>query len=259
MSVATDVQVISVPCGEPDCDYIETGPATGRGSAPFKIGSHRWNVHGVKKDGTRREPKHSKTPSNEDKPAPARVLSVVSDVAGDVKGEGVPTQRQLERAGAKLLQVGTAAFASVMAETEDGLTEAERDEIEDTLTLTSSQANEMVSPLARVAAPSKINKRFGRTAVDVAEVAAPVAEVTLYAITVARYLRDRRRRREVNLGNGQYYQGPTGPPPTADPHNPGGTATPAEVVLTGGNPTAGMVIDPSTAEGRRLLEQARRG
>jgi hypothetical protein len=245
---ATDAgpELVELVCDFDNCGETITGPATGAGSAKFKLASHRYRVHGIRADGTVRPPK-AKTPkrsSTSDSTA-RPVMEVVRGIRDEMTtGSGPPSEDQLTRAGAHALGIASTAFASYMAETEDGLSDAERDKITDELSLSNAEAREIVRPLAHLVQPTKVNKNYGRTAVENVDAFAAVLELGSYMLRVRRYFRQRAQR-SPNVIELQPLavvpEGPQGPPP-----GPG--ATPGEVVLTSGVPSTGTVVDANMVQ-----------
>lgn len=261
---ATDAdEEVTLTCPEPECGETVTGPAKGQGSAPFKLASHKYRKHGIRSDGTVREPAKAKARRTESaRPS----MAVVRDITDPMQaGSGPPSESQLTNAGAHALQLLSLSVASLAAETEEDLTEAQRDEVTAYLALTKTQASEIVRPLAHLAQPTSINKRFGRTAVENVDAFAAVLELGELALHWRRYIRMRRARAPIQARVIDAASSPVAAPPTTplteQPHDPGGTAQTAEAVQTsGGAPGAGAVWTPGMVEEmRRRTGAERRG
>lgn len=242
---ATESDLETLPCEI--CDEPITGPASGAGSVKFKLASHRYRIHGIMKDGSVRPPKAPKgrsgRPAPEESARPA--MAVVRELRDEVPpGTAPPTTDQLTRAAGHALELAALTVASYAAETEEGLTDAERDEITAYLSLSTKQANEMVRPLAKLAQPTKINKKFGRQAVENVDAFAAVLELGELVMHWRRYLRQRSERKPIDVEHTlvRAVQIPTTGPEGA-PVNPGGTATTAQQVADSGAPGEGIVVD----------------
>ena len=101
---ATDAEEITLTCDFPDCGETVTGPAKGQGSAPFKLASHKYRKHGIRSDGTVREPAAKKGRARVESARPA--MAVVRDLTDPMQsGSGPPSESQLTNAGAHALQL----------------------------------------------------------------------------------------------------------------------------------------------------------
>lgn len=252
MTAPAAVPVVTLACDVEGCAESFDGPAEGAGSAKWKLASHRYRIHGIKADGSRR-PAAGKGAGKRPKKESARpAVAVLRDVVEPLdEGTGPPSEDALTKAAGHALQLASLTAASIAAETEDGLTDPERDQIVGDLALSTTQAREIARPLAHAFQPTKINKRFGRAAVENVDAFAAVLEIGELAIHWRRYFRQRRQR-QINLGGGVTYLAPApdmGPPmPAEAPHNPGGTAVPAEVIETSGTGQSGHVVTADEVE-----------
>ena len=53
---------LSIPCDQPGCDYIATGPEGGRGNVSWRLNSHKARGHGITPDGIPRPPRDTPPP-----------------------------------------------------------------------------------------------------------------------------------------------------------------------------------------------------
>lgn len=213
---AADVSTVELACEEPGCTETFVGPSEGAGSAKFQLASHRYRIHGIKKDGTRRAPAKSKRSSKaEDSARPA--IGVVRELTRPIEedGNGPPSERALTTAFGHGLELLSISVASLAAETEEGLSEADRDQIIRELSLSGNQAREIARPLAHLAQPTKLNRKFGRQAVENVDAFAAVLEIAELGFHWRRYFRQRAARRPVEIGPGVEYMAPVGPPAPA--------------------------------------------
>lgn len=220
MTAAADVPTVELSCEEPDCTETFVGPAEGAGSAKFKLASHRYRIHGIKADGTRRPPAGSgkRTSKAEDSARPA--VAVVRDLVRPIEddGKGPPSERALTQAFGHGLELLSISVASLAAETEEGLSDAQRDEITKDLSLSGAQAREIARPIAHLVQPTKVNSKFGRQAVENVDAFAAVLEIVELGFHWRRYMRQRAQRRPIELGDGSVYVPPAAAPaPAAEP------------------------------------------
>lgn len=243
--VPTSPEYVELTCDI--CDEVISGPSKGAGSAKFKLASHRYRIHGIKKDGTVR-PAKGKVEEGTARPVMGVVRAVRDDLAA---GHGAPSEEQLSKAMGRTLGLLSTAVASYAAETDEGLTDDERDNVISYLSLSQTAAKDVVRPLAHLAAPSKLNKKFGRVAVDNVDAVGSVLELGELLFHWRRYFRDRAARNPQPLDVPARLV-PPGPVMNGDaPHNPGGTATPAEQVVTSGAPMQGVVVSAEMLEASR--------
>lgn len=253
-AVPTAPEHIELTCDV--CQEVLEGGAPGfPNSAKFKLASHRYRVHGIKKDGTVRAKKATTKElrehiQSEIEDAEVRpILAAVKDIADDLdKGKGAPSEAQLVNALGRTVGLASTGIAGLIADTDDGLTEQERDEVIAYLSVSDRAAKDIVRPLAHLAAPTKLNKRYGRQAVENVDVVGSLFEITELALHYRRYMRDRKSRKMPPVIDAASYPSSPAPPVVNDsegwPVDPGGTATTAEVVLTGGAPSAGVLWTP---------------
>lgn len=226
------------------CPKTYTGPAgrKGPGSALFKRLSHEARSHKVKAPGSSR--RSAKARDDDAHP----VLAVVGDMADDVTGKGVPTEDQLTRAFGRGLGVVSLAVASWAVETDPRpLSESQKDEIEQWLTLAPQAATDVVQPIGRMFHRTSLNRRYGRQIVDNVDVVGAIADVALLALRWKRYISSRQA---FDLaapppGVGVPAPGEYVPQVPVPSPAPGGQALGPEPVLVtanGSDPQAGRVL-----------------
>src|ERR1035437_4539141 len=242
-SAPTSPEYVELTCDV--CDEQITGPSHGAGSAKFKLASHRYRLHGVRKDGTIRAPK-----GKADEGTARPIMGVVRDVRNELAGgKGSPSEDQLANAMGRTLGLLTTAVASYAVDTDADLPEEEQDKVIAYLSLSQKAAKDTVRPLAHLAAPSKLNKRFGRVVVDNVDAAGSVLEIGELVLHWRFYFKDRARRNPKPI-EATARQIPS-PMPSDPPHAPGGTATPAEQVVTSGAPMQGVVVSAEMLQTQR--------
>lgn len=176
----------------PDCGEPITGKVTGRGSLSFKMGAHRANKHGYRSGASAANKAKRGMPSQTEQDRPA-VVRIAVDAAGELSGgKGPPTEAEWVRVLGKTVYSLSVGFASWAAETDPTVrNEADRDAIQDYLSLDPRDANEMVRPIARPVSGSKLNAKAGRKVADNVEAVAAVVDVGLYFARIRRYYRIR--------------------------------------------------------------------
>lgn len=110
------------------------------------------------------------------------------------KKKSPPSADEWNGALARLVQTGTIAGASYLAETDPRL-EASDAAIEatvDSLALTRSEAEKVAAPAARIISRMKLNKRAGRAIVENIEIGEVAAILVTTSLRWRRYMRDRR-------------------------------------------------------------------
>jgi hypothetical protein len=248
---------VTLHCDE--CSETFTGPAKGRGSAPFKMGAHKYRRHGVAGKAAGTVARGRSAPTVEDVES-RPVLGVVRDMAAQIpSGSGPPTEAALTQAGARGLGIVSVFAASLVVESEEGLTDREREEDIDRLSLSQNAASQVVRPLAKLAAPTKLNRKYGRTAVENVDALASVCELLDIGFEYRRYFRRRRMRdvtrRPIDATSTEF----RGAPPTiaADVPGPIMQQTPEGPQFTSPPPQAGVVFSREMLEGERALQQRR--
>lgn len=241
-----------IPCGEPGCPEVFRGER-----AAFLRGGHLYRAHkigGSKRKGAPTEEDHQRRP----------ISAALKDIAADVDGKGVPTAAALSKAIGRGVGMTTMAVASYYVETDETIPftpdgERQRDHLVDELSLTPRAAEELVSPIGRALAPTKLNKRYGRTLVENVDVIGAVDELALLVLRWRRAFRERRYREQqmglrpidVEPVSVTPAPAPAGPPapPMAQPAAP----APAPVMAEGQSPppTTGVVVSPAMVEDMR--------
>lgn len=211
-------------CPEPGCGHEVTGPAEGRGSAKWKMGAHRANAHGYRSaepkqtkaratrqaDAAQVKQKKGRTAPDAEDFATRPVTSTVKSITGEA-GAGTkktpPNADDLARGLGRGVSLVSIAVASWMAETDDGIPwdesgDAERDRIVADLSLSDKAGKEVMVPLARAIAPTRVNRRFGRGIVDNADAVGSIAELGTLFLHYRRYFRQRRNRERYGIVSG---------------------------------------------------------
>lgn len=189
----TEPELITLIC--PECDESFEGPPKGRGSAPFRLGSHRNRKHGVVSEKKRAPAARGRTAPTDDDVATAPVLGIVRDMQAQIgTGTGPPDAESLTKAFGRGVSLVTMAVASYAAETEEGMSDDQRNALVDYLSLSDKGGRDMMRPLAKLAAPSKLNRKFGRQVVENVDAVASVAEGFTLVLHWRRYFNDRRER-----------------------------------------------------------------
>lgn len=212
----------------PECNETITGPTGGAGSAKFKLASHRYRFHQVRSSKTPKSAKGRSAPTD-DEAAAQPVVGVLRDMQAQIPtGTGAPSGHDLTKALGRGVGLVSLAVAGYAVETDEGLTDAQRDQLADELSLTPRQAEDVVRPLAKAFAPTKLNRRFGRQVVENVDAVSSVAELTTLALSWRRYFKDRAVREGrrpapavVIDTTGTYPDGGLPPPPGP---GPGGAA-----------------------------------
>lgn len=189
---APEPELITLTCGE--CGHQATGAAKGRNSAAWKLGTHRYVKHGEsKRKGTK-----AKTDAAAERLGARPVLGVVHDIADAVTTRtGNPTGDDLAAAGGRALMWISLGGASLMVGTDPRIPDtpegdAVRDRIIDELLLPEKVGTNIMRPVGRMVAPTRINKRYGRGAVDNVDVLGSAVDLMEVVRTWSRYMRDRR-------------------------------------------------------------------
>lgn len=200
MSDLSAADLTTLPCPDGDCDFAATGPEKGRGSAAFKLGIHRYRVHGYRNpDGSNAKRKAAK--EKRDGTAvdvnTRPVMAIVTEIGDGIgKSKRAPSEEELTRAFGKGISITSIGVASYAAETdptiEDGQNgEAQRDALVDYLSLPPKAANDLMAPIGRLVAGTTINKRYGRTIVNNVDAVASVSELVKLGLHWRRYFRER--------------------------------------------------------------------
>lgn len=233
MTDTMDGELVTLHCTEEGCEFSAVGPTTGKGSASWKLGSHRWRAHGIRSDNpkTRASAQYKRSRDKQPRGADARkpteddfeerpVLAVVRDSAAEAGAgkHGVPSAEDLTKGLARGLSLSTVGVASWCAETDptipftpDG--ERQKQALTDYLSLDDHQAREVMAPIARLIQPTRLNKRFGRQMVDNADAAGGIATLAILALHYRQYFRLRRQAEAQLTGVAPVVTAEAPPPP----------------------------------------------
>lgn len=170
--------VITVTC--PHCDWTFTGAAKGRNSAPWRKGTHLRNKHG--EAGKGKAPRRPANAPSEEQLAERPVLGVVRDMAAHVGGSGAPSEAQLAKALGRGTAIVTTAGAVAFVESDPSIPptpegEALKDRLVDDLAVPQKTGEDIWRPIARMLAPTGLNRRYGRKIVDNIDVLGSLAEL----------------------------------------------------------------------------------
>lgn len=244
-------ELVTLRC--PDCDHSVSGPDGGRGSAAWKLGTHRARAHGYRSPGDKR------VRARENPDAPTAV-SVIRDIGAelDTGRKSAPTEDELVHAFGRGLYTLSVGAASWLAETDPtARTEADREAIVDYLSIDARGARETMRPIGKALGRTKVNARYGRAIVDNIDVLTSVSEVAILGLKYRRYFR-LRATLEVQLGLRP------APGQTVDLAPPPALAGqwPDEDGLTPAPVGYGTVVDPNLSQGivvtREMVEQMQR-
>jgi hypothetical protein len=242
--------IVTLPC--PLCDEKITGPEGGVGSAPFKLASHKYRIHGVRSTKGPKGPK-GRTLQTDDEIGARPVVGILQDARDQIpEGTAPPTQVDLTKALGRGLGLTSAAVASYAVESDEYLTEAERDVVADELSLTPKQAEDIMRPIAKAFAPTKLNRKYGRQVVENVDVIGSIAELATLGLNWRNYLRTRSTHHgrapvsidatAVVVTPGGGVGPPAGPGPAGravDGRPPRGDGRP----MTSPAPSSGVVVD----------------
>lgn len=198
MTESTGDDLVSLKCPEPDCDYETTLlPENGQGSAKMRLGQHGYVKHGKK--GAGRTPR-GKAAQNRQDLADRPALTIINSAAREVSGKGKPSATALERGLGEALSLTTIAAASYLAETDPNIAdgpqgEQDRDDVVQYLTLPPDAANNVMRPIAKVLAPTKVNAKYGRAIVDNVEVVSSVIDLGRLFMHYRHYMTTRNQTR----------------------------------------------------------------
>lgn len=229
--VTSAIEQVTIPCGEPGCEFEVTGPASGQNSAPMRIGTHRWAKHKKRGDGKRQK---SGKPSREqlhERP----VVTTLRSVTAEMAGAGAPTESQLVAGLAEGLSLLSVIGAATLAETDPNIArgangEDDRDAVVAYLTLPIETAEDIVRPLAKAFQPTKLNRKYGRGMVNNVGVVGSFVDVYRLFLHYRFYLDTRRQGASAIHGGPQITpQPPTGGDggPVGGPPPPAGFAPPS--------------------------------
>lgn len=247
-------ETVTEECDEPGCGWVVTGPAGGKNSAPMQLGKHRWSVHKIRKDGTRAAPAKGSTAAESvmiDSAHP--VANTVAAIGGKVKGTGAPRAQQLADAlglGLSVVTQGAARWAvgsDPMIQAELGRNPAVASERQDALiaalSLSAEAGAKVLAPIARVIAPTELNRKYGRQVVENTDLGPALMELSDVGRVWFQYLAVRRQSiaalRAANAAAGPAMA----PPVTPD-------AQMAAAAQAAPPPPAHVPVDPTLGAGR---------
>ena len=245
-------ELVTLTCDEivngKPCGAQITGTPKGKGSAQWKLGTHKYNVHKIKG-----RPK-AKANAAADDMAAAPVLGVVRDIADAARGRGVgvPSSDDLAKGLGRGLTFASIGFATLAVDTDPRLdfspeSQDIRNRLIDDLSIPVETSTAVIGPIARIMAPTRLNVRYGRAVVDNADAVASVFDLTMVVRNWSRYFRERNEWVAANrpnpapimtAPNTELYHPPYGHVPTAADLE--GITTPA--------PTAGKVMTAADVE-----------
>jgi hypothetical protein len=246
----TEPDEITLTCTE--CGAQITGAPRGKGSATWKMGTHRYTKHGL-----RGEAKPKRTKANADDAeqslGASPVLGIVRDIAdGAGRRAGPPTSDDLAKALGRGVTLTTLGMATLAVETDPHIApgdDSTRDWLIDKLTLPEKAAHDVMRPVGRLIAPTGLNKRYGRGVVENVDVLGSFFELVVFTRTWAQYMRERNAPAgALPAGAAAGYQPPAAAPALYSP--PAGyvpTAADLEGITTP-PPQAGVVLTPTDIE-----------
>lgn len=253
--VDADVQA----CAEPECGETFTGPRSGPGSAGMLLGRHRWAVHGIRKDGTRRPPaKSAKSrptevdPLADDHP----VAATVAAAGAAVKGTGAPRAEQLARGLGIGLSAVTEGLAGMVVKSDPAIgplllagqvdAQERAAALTAALSVTRETATRIMAPVARILAPTDLNKRVGRLIVENTDLAPAAVELAEVGRMWVQYLAVRRA--QVAAIREATAAGPQRPPMPA-----GVTPEAQQAAAAGPPPPPHVPVDPTLIGAGRVV------
>ncbi len=188
-------ETVTLTC--PDCGEEITGAARGKGSASWRLGTHRYTKHKTRGTGVKARSKQAAA-DTEERIAASPVLGVVRDIRdaiGDKKG--TPSHEDLAKGLGRGLTFATIGAATLVVDTDARIgygpdADAVRSDLIDRLSLPERAAVDVMSPIARMLAPSKLNARYGRAVVDNVDVLGSFFELAMLMRTWSQYLGQRR-------------------------------------------------------------------
>lgn len=190
-----DPESLTLECTEPGCRETFTGPARGKGSAMFLLGTHRYVKHKIKGQGRGAKRRAATEPTGEDfreSPILASVTSIANTMRGPAGTTRAPNADELGAGLGRGLGLLTMTVATFAVETDDTIPdETTRDQLIDYLSLSDKAARDVMAPLGRAFAPTKANQRYGRAVVDNVDVIGSFAELGLLVTHWRKFFRIR--------------------------------------------------------------------
>lgn len=222
-----DVEEVTLACDVAGCSETVTGPSRGVGSAPWKLGTHKYQAHGIRNPNPR--PAKARNAKPEAPADQSTSVAVVREIGSGARGtgRGVPTASDLANGLGRGVQILSVVAASYAAETDDSLTtEAQRDALVRELMLPPRAAVDIMEPLAEGFAKTGINKRYGRQIVDNVDALASLGELGKMYFKWRRYFRLREERKPYVVADSTTYYPPGAPPSAPGPATPQNEPTP---------------------------------
>lgn len=212
--MAEPEEIASVTLACEICGDTVTGPEKGVGSAPWKLGTHKFSAHGIRNPNAKKVRKGDKPAPPAGEPVSVATIRQIGQGVRDGSRAGVPSSTDLARGLGRGVLILSIVAASYAAETDETLvTEQQRDDLVRELSLSTAAATDIMEPIAHAFAPTAINKKYGRTIVDNVDALASLGELGKMAFRWRRYFRMREERRPHVLPDGTTYM----PPPQAPP------------------------------------------
>ena len=177
------------------CGEIITGPAGGAGSAKFKLASHRYRIHGIRSTGKSPRAARGRESQTDEELAARPVVGIIRDARDQIPlGTGAPSSTDLTKALGRGLGLVSMAVATYAVESDEGLTDDERDDLAADLSLSERQASDVMRPIGKAFAGTNLNRKFGRQVVENVDAVSSVAELVTLGLNWRRYFRDRAAR-----------------------------------------------------------------
>jgi hypothetical protein len=200
--------------------------------------------------------RHKTTQHGDGTSADPEKVSVARKVQRDTSGRGAPTADQLTVATGRLLGYGSIFVASEIVDSDPRRpewTDDQADKVIDSLSATPDEAKEIMRPLARIFAGTKVNKRVGRKIVDNIDAADSLMALFAMARRWQSYMVDRNEYAKTNgIVKPQRRTKKPAPPRQVDPYTV--TEDSGERVLEGVTPMdnrTGVVVTPEMVQAMR--------
>lgn len=197
--------VIDTDLADPDevtitcefCPQTFTGVPKGKNSVVFQYGRHRNQKHKAKSPG--KSPGRPKTGAPTEAERAARpVVSILRDVTSDIglTSTKPPSDKDIAAGLGKGISLLTVAGAAFMVDTDPNMPEGPQgDEMRnywvEQLSMASGTATDLMRPIGKLVAPTKINQKYGRKALDNVDVLGSVFELGSLAMMWRKYFRMR--------------------------------------------------------------------
>lgn len=216
--MADPEEIVAVTLSCDLCEDTVTGPERGTGSAAWKLGTHKYQAHGIRNPNAKKPKKGDKPARPADQPVGVSVIREIGSGIRDGSRAGTPSSSDLARGFGRGVYILSVVAASYAAETDETLiTETSRDQLVRELSLSVAASEDIMEPIAHAFAPTSINKKYGRTIVDNVDALASLGELGKMAFRWRRYFRMREERRPHTLADGTMVYPPGSPPPGTQP------------------------------------------